>query len=127
VARYKDGRVMKGFTNDFVPNRPFFHLSLADSSDSKPLMVQIQELKAVFFVKDFKGDSSHKDSKDFTPGKPLMGRKIRVLFRDGEELIGTTQGYQQGRPVFFLVPADSQSNIERCLIVASATKEVAFI
>jgi len=127
VARYKDGRVMKGHTTDFVPTRSFFHLSLIDSAETKPLMVHTEELKAVFFVKDFKGNPDLRDRKDFDSSKPGMGRKIRVLFRDGEEMLGTTQGYQQGRPVFFLVPADPESNIERCMIMTSATKEITFL
>jgi hypothetical protein len=126
VARYKDGRVMKGHTTDFVPNRPFFHLSLIDSAE-KPVMVRLEELKAIFFVKDFAGNPDYRDRKDFDSAKHPMGRKIRVLFKDGEEIIGTTQGYQQGRPVFFLVPADPESNIERCMVVASAAKEITFI
>lgn len=117
---------MKGHTTDFVPNRPSFHLSVIDSPD-KPIMVRLEELKAVFFVKDFAGKPGHRDSKEFDSSKHAMGRKIRVLFRDGEELIGTTQGYQQGRPVFFLVPADPESNIERCMVVASAAKEITFL
>jgi hypothetical protein len=126
VARYKDGRVMKGHTTDFVPNRSFFHLSVIDSAE-KPIMVRLEELKAVFFVKDFAGNPEHSDRKDFDSAKHIMGRKIRVLFKDGEEIIGTTQGYQQGRPVFFLVPADPESNIERCMVIASAAKEITFI
>jgi hypothetical protein len=127
VVRYKDGRVMKGHTTDFVPNRSFFHLSLIEPADPKPVMVRLEELKAVFFVKDFKGNPDHRDRKEFDGSRPAMGRKIRVLFKDGEELIGTTQGYQQGRPVFFVVPADPESNTERCMVVASAAKEITFI
>jgi Family of unknown function (DUF6982) len=123
VARYKDGRVVKGYTNDFVPTKTFFHLRVVDSTDPKPVQVQVSDLKAVFFVKDFAG-TGHQDKKEFDDVKPIMGRKLRVQFKDGEVLVGTTQGYQEGRPVFFLVPADPESNIERCMVVAAATKEI---
>jgi hypothetical protein len=56
-----------------------------------------------------------------------VGRKIRVRFKDGEVLVGTTQGYQPGRPGFFLVPADPGSNIERCYVISAATDEVTFL
>jgi len=50
-----------------------------------------------------------------------------VVFKDGEVLMGTTTGYQPGRSGFFIVPADSGSNNERCYIVTAATKEVSII
>jgi hypothetical protein len=56
-----------------------------------------------------------------------MGRKIQVAFKDGELMLGTTQGYQPNRPGFFVVPADAQSNIERCFVVTAATQEVKFV
>ena len=48
-------------------------------------------------------------------------------FADGEVLVGTTQGYQPNRPGFFLEPADSDSNIERCYAMAAAVQQVSFI
>ena len=55
---------------------------------------------------------------------PVSGRKIRVVFSDGEILIGTTQGYTPGRAGFFVVPADAATNEERCFVIAAATREV---
>jgi len=128
VVRFKDGRLMKGFTNDFLPNKDLFHLVPMDTPPgSKPLDVRIPELKAVFFVKEFGGNPGYKDKQEFDPTKPAMGRKIQVTFKDGETLLGTTQGYQPGRPGFFVVPADTQSNIERCFVVSAAAQEVKFV
>ena len=78
-------------------------------------------------MKDFTGDPQHTRSQEFDPSKPLAGRKMRVVFKDGEIMVGTTQGYTPGRAGFFLTPADPQSNNERCFVVASATQEVAFL
>ena len=127
VVRYQDGRVLKGFTRDFLPNKDLFHLSPMDAPESKPQEVRIPELKAVFFVKDFMGNPQYKARQEFDPSRPVIGRKIRVVFRDGETLVGTTQGYEPGRPGFFLIPADSQSNNERCFVVSAATQEVSFV
>lgn len=127
VARYQDGRVLKGFASDFLPNKDMFHLTLADAPPgTKPVEVQTAELKAVFFVKDFGGDPQYKDSEDFDLSKPVFGRKIKVLFSDGELLVGTTQGYQPGRAGFFVTPADPRSNIERCYVVSAAAHRVVF-
>jgi hypothetical protein len=85
----------------------------------------LSELKAVFFVKDFIGDAQYNDRKEFAAAQVPVGRKVTVRFRDGETLVGTTQGYDRSRPGFFLVPADPHSNIERCFVVGGATAEVA--
>ena len=128
VVRYQDGRILKGQTGDFLPTKPMFHLTPADAlRDTKPIEVQLAEIKAIFFVKDFVGQSDRKKVQEFPAGKPIVGRKIRVVFQDGETLVGTTQGYDQTRPGFFVVPADPASNNERCFVVTRATKNVAFI
>jgi hypothetical protein len=36
-------------------------------------------------------------------------------------------GYQPNRSGFFLVPADPESNNERCYIVSAAVKKVEFV
>jgi hypothetical protein len=128
VAHYQDGHIIKGVTNDFLPAKDRFHLLAADAAPgSKPAEVIVNELKALFFVKDFAGNPAHKESQDFDPTKPPGGRKIRVNFKDGEVMVGTTQGYQPNRPGFFVIPADLQSNNERCYVVTSATTAVSFI
>jgi hypothetical protein len=84
-------------------------------------------LKALFFVKDFAGDAQRVDRIAFDTSRSAAGRRIKIVFKDGEVLLGTTQGYQPGRPGFFVVPADSGCNIERCYVVTSATEQVELI
>ncbi len=128
VVRFQDGRILKGTTNDFLPAREVFHLVLDGTPPAtKPLEIRVPELKALFFVKDFLGDPGHPASNEFDRAKLTMGRKMRVTFKDGEVVVGTTQGYQQDRPGFFLLPADAASNNERCFIVAKATQSVEMI
>jgi len=127
VARYQDGRILKGFSSDFLPDKDMFHLELADAPPgAKPVEVRMAELKAVFFVKDLAGNPQHEDSQEFDASKPVIGRKIKVLFHDGELLVGTTQGYHAGRAGFFVTPADPQSNIDRCYVVMAATYRIVF-
>jgi hypothetical protein len=128
VARYLNGQVTKGITSDFMPNKELLHILPENAPpSSKPLPVTIKELKALFFVKDFKGNPQYHEKKEFGPTQPVTGRKIKVVFNDGEVLVGTTQGYQPGRPGFFLFPADAKSNAERCYIVSTAVKSVSYI
>jgi hypothetical protein len=128
VVRFTDGRVVKGMTADFVLTKDVFHVNVStDPVGAKPVEISQSDLKALFFVKDLSGDPKHVESNEFDPKQPPAGRRIQVVFKDGEVLVGTTTGYQPGRPGFFLVPADSGSNIERCYIVTAATREVNFL
>ena len=128
VVRYQDGRISKGVTGDFFPNKDLFHLFPVNAlPGTKPIKVSIQELKAVFFVKTFEGNPEYNDKKELEADKTVVGRKIRVIFKDGEVLVGTTHGYQPGRPGFFIQPADPQSNNDRCFVISAATQEVSFI
>jgi hypothetical protein len=128
VARFTDGRMVKGVTSDFVPAKDRFHVSVATApAVSKPVEIETKDLKALFFVKDFAGDPQHAERKELDPSRPPVGRLIRVVFKDGEVLVGTTHGYQPGRPGLFLVPVDASSNIERCYVISGATQEIAFL
>lgn len=127
VARFADGRLVKGMTADFFPAKDFFHVTQTADGLTTSLEIRTSELKALFFVKDFAGNPDHSERNEFDPSRPPAGRPIRVEFKDGEVLVGTTQGYQPGRPGFFLEPADPTSNIERCYVVAASTRDIAFV
>jgi len=128
VARFTDGRVVKGTTADFSPARELFHVSAAGTpAGSKPEELRLEDLKAIFFVKDLAGNPKHVESNEFDAPRPLAERRIKVVFSDGEVLVGTTTGYSRGRPGFFLIPADPDSNIARCYIVTAATREISFL
>lgn len=122
VVRYKNGDIKKGSTGDFFPNKAVFHLQL---ETKEALEVNIEELKAVCFVKDFTGNPDRKD--DYTDDVPGGGRKVQVEFSDGEILVAYTQGYSPTRIGFFVVPADLGNNNERIYVITSATKNVTFL
>ena len=128
VARFADGRIVKGSTSDFGPAKTSFHMAASDGpANARPMSIDLKDLKALFFVKDFDGSPTHNERKEFDPSRPVAGRKIKVIFKDEEVLVGVTQGYQPGRPGFFMVPADQESNIERCFVVSAAAREIGFL
>jgi hypothetical protein len=127
VARFQDGRVLKGHTSDFVAANDLFHVARADAPSAPPHPVMVAELKALFFVKDFAGNPLHDDRKMFDRERSTGGRKLRIEFKDGEVMVGTTHAFDQGALGFFLLPADAASNIERCFVVAAATEQVIFL
>ena len=125
VVRYADGRVMKGYTQDFFPNKPQFHLFPAAAGPSGEAMtVLLKELKGVFFVRDFEGNPQHHEQKKFAEGGHPSGRKMEVTFVDGEVLVGATMGYDPQRPGFFLSPADPETNNLRVFVVSAAVSKV---
>ena len=124
VAHTLSGKLIKGTTQDFFPSRPLFHIQPADGSET--LEVRPKSLKAVFFVKEFDGDSSRHEIKGFLagPGETAHGRKIAVRFKDGELLCGYSLTYSQEREAFFMFPADPKSNNIRIYVLVAATVEV---
>ena len=123
VARYADGRVLKGTTLNFSPTRPTFLLHAEGASvNSEPVTVRTSDLKAIFFVRDLAGNAEYNDVKEFV-GRPA-GRKVVVTFKDGERLVGASLTYDAAREGFFLFPADPRSNNERIYVVMSAVVTV---
>lgn len=129
VVRFRDGHLLKGSTSDFLPNKDLFHFSPADDpAAAKPVEIRFAEIKALFFVREFAGKPRpQKDPVEAPPALPGAGRGIRVMFQDGEILVGTTHGYQPGRLGFFVVPADPESNNERCFVISSAAVQVSLL
>jgi|WetSurMetagenome_2_1015567.scaffolds.fasta_scaffold367147_2 hypothetical protein len=127
VVRYVDGRVVKGTTQDFFPNKDRFHLRSDTTASEEPAEVLIRDLKAVFFVKDFDGKPGYNERKEYNNGDKAQGRKVEILFVDGEKLVGSTLGYDPNRLGFFLFPVDPESNNMRVFAVTAAVKSVRYI
>lgn len=122
VIQLKNGTVRKGITNDFLPNKARFHFTCTDGSTEA---VDVDTLKALFFVKDIEGNKDYKETyNDIIQGG---GRKIRVEFADGEVIVGFVLGYSPDRPGFIMSPADCNGNNNRIFVVKSATRNVEFI
>jgi hypothetical protein len=125
VARFAGGNIIKGTTNDFFSGKDVFHVNVLDApADEKPFEIYTKDLKALFFVKDFKGNPHYVNRNEFDTKNPAIGLKIRVEFNDGEILVGTSTEYNPGRSGFFILPADTGTNNELCYVVVAATKEI---
>ena len=123
VARYKDGRMIKGRSTDFSPNKESFTMMAPDDIESTTQVV-LEHLKALFFVRGFVGDPAYDPSKGFQKTPPGAGLKLRVRFEDGEVLLGTTHAYHEDEAGFFLTPADPDANTIRVFVVNSSVAEV---
>jgi hypothetical protein len=124
VVRYVSGRVAKGFTQDFSPEKDRFHLYVDASLSGRAGEVTVREVKAIFFVRDFEGDSKYQERKKYTPEERPVGRKVEVKFRDGEVLVGASLAFDRERKGFFLFPADPRSNNSRVFVVFGAVEAI---
>lgn len=127
VVHFKDGSLLKGFTHDFVAERPLFHLHVEHGPETGAVKdVKVADLKAVFFVKSYEGRKEYEEKKSFedADAASLHGIKIRVEFKDGEIIRGLSLGYSKTKKGFFIVPIDPLSNNERIYVVADAAAKV---
>src|SRR5262249_37446575 len=124
VARCRDGRIIRGTTNDIAMARPEFHVS--EPGKPRPTKVVCSELKAAFFVRSLTGDPGRADVRGFVggPAETRYGKKLAVLFEDGDLLCGYTQSYSPERDRFFMFPSDPNSNNQRVLVFKAATKRI---
>ena len=127
VARFNDGRMLKGHTHDFVPEKELFHVIEEGESGAGAIHeVKVSDLKAVFFVKLLGGQSDYHERKSFAEASAarLHGIKIKVTFKDGEVMLGISLGYNKLKKGFFIVPIDPLSNNERIYVVAASAANV---
>jgi len=124
VVRFLDGRVQKGTTEDFFPNRPSFHLRPLGGNEVQD--IRCKDLKAVFFVKDFAGDPKRREARGFERATTDIsrGKRIAIRFKDGELVCGFTLTYMPDRSGYFITPADPASNNLRVYVLTHATREV---
>ncbi len=120
VLHYKDGRIIKGNTNNFFPNKKNFHINNADGHNEN---IDVEDLKAIFFVKHIDGDKNYKYEDDIAGA----GKKVNIVFNDNETIKGYVLGYSPQHQGFFMTPADISGNNERIYAVNSAIKKVTFI
>jgi hypothetical protein len=124
VAHLLDGKLIKGTTQDFFPNRPMFHVTLLEGG--LPIEVRTRQLKAMFFVRQFAGDTMRRDVRGFiqAPGETAQGKKLAVRFKDGELLCGYSLAFSPDREGFFMFPSDAGANNLRVYVLSAAAAEI---
>lgn len=130
VIRYLDGKIVKGHVLSFSPSDK--EIIIEDFSLEKR-SINVEDLKAVFFVRTFEGDRNRVETKSFLGTIP-KGKRVFVRFKDGEAMTGYVEGeipWKKGFFLesskgtgFFLTPVDSHSNNIKVFIVAKAVRDV---
>lgn len=121
VVRFKDSTLLKGTVCGFSPFHKFFQLKLLGGDI---VTVNIDRIKAMFFVKSFQGDKKY----TYTYKDELfwVGDKIMVNFDDGEKLIGYTQQLDCSPRGFFITPADLKGNNKYVFASKTAIQSMSF-
>lgn len=115
VARFLDGRVLKGTSLDVDPKRPQCHIRTAEGA---MVEVQMSELKALFFVRSLAGDPKRTDAHHIAPTDARLrgARLVEVKFKDGERITALSMRYPLPTGFFFLTPVDTSGNNQRILV-----------
>lgn len=125
VAHFKDGRTQRGYTQDFRPDAGSFHL-LPSEGGGIPTTIKLEDLKALFYVKDYGSARRQVDRTKRFGAQAPQGQRTIVEFKDGERIWGFTEEYSTNSLGFFFMPADAQENNTRIFIVNSSVKQIQF-
>ena len=122
VVHLKNGEIAKGHSNDFSPEKAVFHLiNMIDPLCTEE--IRLDNPKAIFFVKDFRGDFLHVDSYDFSEA-PVSGKHIIITFCDGEILFATSKTIYTNETGFFIYPIDPKANTIRAFVINSFIESI---
>lgn len=122
VVRTRDGGVICGFSSEgHIKEDEVTYISRDGKEQARPL----DDLKAVFFVRDFKGDSDYREVKFFKKQDESKWLWVRITFFDEEVIEGRVQNdkellFSNG---FYLWPSDEETNNELVYIVKSAIRD----
>jgi hypothetical protein len=121
VLHYRSGQTVRCWLlQEFTPGVSRVE---AEAADGEVLQIPLQELKAVFFLKDVRRRRLEMHTGENSSGEP-RGAKARVEFADGEIINGRVGHYSVDDLGFFLQPSAVESNNDRVFVVASALYSV---
>jgi hypothetical protein len=129
IIRFLDGRILKGYIKEL--SQEHSQVSIVDEKSNEQ-SIQLNQLKAVFYVKSFKGNRHYAEKKTFRE-MDRKGKKILVRFKDGESVTGHLEGdvpWERGffleskKGGFFLIPSDYKSNNRKIFVVSESVTNV---
>lgn len=130
VAHLKDGEVVKGYSRDFTEGTDTFHLLSLEKPVATSQRIEVDGLKAAFFVRSWGRASGHVVRRyRFGVGGMMKepGRRVVVHFRDGERIWGYALDEAGPEGGFFLVPADPEDNNIKIFVVNSSLHDLQYL
>lgn len=136
VARLRDGKLLRGYLTtpaaesleeSLREDAPTFNrqIEIHSVASRESILVSLDSLKAVFFVKTFDGRKDYEEVKFFAKSPPIRGLWVRVQFFDHECIEGVVENSLRYllEPGFFMKPPDDQSNNEILYVIKSSLSE----
>lgn len=121
VIHYMDGRILKGWGTLISP---FDKIMEFQDLSGEIHLVELSKIKGAFYVKTFEGNPRKTKAVEAT-WLP-QGDKVKVIFKDGEELEGVAQLPENLKQAqgFYVVPLDLASNNYRIYVNLLAVSKV---
>ena len=126
VGKYRDGRVVRGYTNDFSPKKPYLHVSPVPGSEQAQFVSLIQ-LDAIFFLRDSRPPGKEDAERVTAESAVVHGRRVSLPLPNGEEMIGATLNYKLNGSGFFVHSLDGRHGMARAFVTQSGIRSVRFL
>jgi hypothetical protein len=124
VIRKLDKSLVRGY----VDTRTFLSADGVELLEFEGRLVSIplDQIKGVFFVRDFEGNPRHPERKVFHSRPRLSGLWVRMVFRDNEVLEGLTPNdlLNLDPSGFYITPPDMYSNNLRIFVPRGSLAEM---
>jgi small nuclear ribonucleoprotein (snRNP)-like protein len=122
VVRLKDKTLLKGKISNFSQFDNSFQLELLNGDS---VTVNIDKIKAMFFVKSFEGNKKHQY--EYKDTLLWAGDKMTLTFNDGEKMVGYAQNLDFiSNKGFLITPADVNGNNKQVFASKSAIDSMFF-
>lgn len=131
VLHFTDGKTLRGYLKSINPGSEIISIETKEGEKK----VNLSDLKAIYFVKTFKGARTYQEKKLYGLTR-AKGKRILVKFKDGEFLTGFLEGsipWKKGFFLdhpdpslkgFFILPTDEGSNNIKIFVINSSVEEV---
>jgi len=126
VAHFKDGLIIKGYTQNFTPPIETFMIA-SEQNPNDTREINILNLKALFFVKTFEGNRDYLPKNRFEDAgtSSLKGFKVKVTFADGETIRGMISDFRNIFKGFYFTPIDPECNNNKIYVEVDKTLNIA--
>ena len=126
VGKYRDGRLIRGYTNDFSPMNPYLHIFPTPHAERSEFVSMVQ-LDALFFGRDARDAAEEIDEPAGPDLVPAQGRKVAVPLPNGTEMIGAARSYSRSSSGFFVESLDEESGTPRVFVTAGGVRSIRFV
>lgn len=124
IGKFRDGRLVSGYTSDFSPSKSYLHVAPRRSSKDREF-IELAQLDALFFLRDAT-DQGH-DAERVRETTAPHGRRVALLLPSGERLTGSTLNYSRQSSGVFMYPAENDFGVDRVFVTQSGINNLTFL